>query len=368
VFTQTKVKSNTWGLKQLKLLKNSSDQIKSSDCVSLILRRPVRHTNYWLSIESFENIFVSSQRNFFKKRKTPYTLFVTFHCLWALHFHRLLMRVLSVLPPRSGPKVDPLLLPLDKMLDESSDFYLSDSSSTTSSNTVHTNNASGDELDNNNQLFSLIALHPNTASIPSAENPLLVSTTNSLTLIGGMNHLPNGASSSCTNGSSTTNLSDAHHHQLNDYNTSGRLPSSGGKIDVNISSSNSSNLCLGNNNAIITVDLSSLGGSVVGGPGVCDMMVDPGGEQNSGSSSNGSGGGGGGGGSGGSLSDDSNAQSVSTTILGNSDGETVKKKNPVGRRKLILSTREKTLRRLESNERERLRMHSLNQAFQVKSN
>ena len=43
----------------------------------------------------------------------------------------------------------------------------------------------------------------------------------------------------------------------------------------------------------------------------------------------------------------------------------VKKKNPVGRRKLILSAREKTLRRLESNERERLRMHSLNQAFQV---
>lgn len=42
-----------------------------------------------------------------------------------------------------------------------------------------------------------------------------------------------------------------------------------------------------------------------------------------------------------------------------------KKKNPVGRRKLILSAREKTLRRLESNERERLRMHSLNQAFQV---
>lgn len=57
---------------------------------------------------------------------------------------------------------------------------------------------------------------------------------------------------------------------------------------------------------------------------------------------------------------------VTTTTVVNGDGEAEgKKKNPVGRRKLNLSTREKTLRRLESNERERLRMHSLNQAFQV---
>ncbi|CAG7732142.1 unnamed protein product [Allacma fusca] len=47
------------------------------------------------------------------------------------------------------------------------------------------------------------------------------------------------------------------------------------------------------------------------------------------------------------------------------DETQVKKKNPVGRRKLILSAREKTMRRLESNERERLRMHSLNEAFQA---
>jgi len=60
-----------------------------------------------------------------------------------------------------------------------------------------------------------------------------------------------------------------------------------------------------------------------------------------------------------------NGQVTTTTVVhGDGDAET-KKKNPVGRRKLNLSTREKTMRRLESNERERLRMHSLNQAFQV---
>ena len=51
--------------------------------------------------------------------------------------------------------------------------------------------------------------------------------------------------------------------------------------------------------------------------------------------------------------------------LEDGDSNGVKRKNPVGRRRLILSQREKTVRRLESNERERLRMHSLNQAFQV---
>lgn len=37
------------------------------------------------------------------------------------------------------------------------------------------------------------------------------------------------------------------------------------------------------------------------------------------------------------------------------------------RRKQALNAREKNLRRLESNERERMRMHSLNEAFQVRS-
>jgi hypothetical protein len=61
---------------------------------------------------------------------------------------------------------------------------------------------------------------------------------------------------------------------------------------------------------------------------------------------------------------DSNNETKSSDSANGTDNN-VKRKNPVGRRKLILSTREKTVRRLESNERERLRMHSLNQAFQV---
>jgi hypothetical protein len=35
------------------------------------------------------------------------------------------------------------------------------------------------------------------------------------------------------------------------------------------------------------------------------------------------------------------------------------------RRKPVLTAKERNLRRLESNERERMRMHSLNDAFQV---
>lgn len=38
---------------------------------------------------------------------------------------------------------------------------------------------------------------------------------------------------------------------------------------------------------------------------------------------------------------------------------------PCRRRKPVLNARERNLRRLESNERERMRMHSLNDAFQV---
>lgn len=37
------------------------------------------------------------------------------------------------------------------------------------------------------------------------------------------------------------------------------------------------------------------------------------------------------------------------------------------RRKGVLNAKERNLRRLESNERERMRMHSLNDAFQVSS-
>uniref|UniRef100_A0A6P7F1I5 Class A basic helix-loop-helix protein 15-like n=1 Tax=Diabrotica virgifera virgifera TaxID=50390 RepID=A0A6P7F1I5_DIAVI len=39
----------------------------------------------------------------------------------------------------------------------------------------------------------------------------------------------------------------------------------------------------------------------------------------------------------------------------------------IRRRKTCISARERNLRRLESNERERMRMHSLNDAFEVNS-
>jgi len=41
--------------------------------------------------------------------------------------------------------------------------------------------------------------------------------------------------------------------------------------------------------------------------------------------------------------------------------------HPLRRRKSGISARERNLRRLESNERERMRMHSLNDAFEVKT-
>lgn len=54
-----------------------------------------------------------------------------------------------------------------------------------------------------------------------------------------------------------------------------------------------------------------------------------------------------------------NSFSGSTSSGGGSSGSTAR------RRKTCISARERNLRRLESNERERMRMHSLNDAFEV---
>lgn len=221
------------------------------------------------------------------------------------------------------------------MLDESSDFYLSDSSSTTSSTNVHTNNTSGDEPENNNQnqLYSLITLQPSTDNISPHHNDHHLITTE-LQLLGGLadqhNHLG-------TNGNS------------NEHNSNISLPTLTplkDRCSTSIPNANSSSL--------ISVDI--IGSSSASGStppcsnGECgDTML-----LETVSMTNGQ--------------MDNVSQEVSTTTVVNGNGQIVdamRRKNPVGRRKLILSAKEKTLRRLESNERERLRMHSLNQAFMV---
>lgn len=239
---------------------------------------------------------------------------------------------------------------LEKMLDESSDFYLSDSSSTTSSTaTMHTNNTSGDEPDNSSQhhLYSLITLHPTTVESISPHHQNHLITTDIQILGAGLthhqnphpqNHLTNndttGSNSNDHNPSSRPNLTTltpAHVNNLKDE--SSRCPNGTNPNE--------------NNNSQISVDVigSSSGGATTPPGGQDTMLL---------------------------------AETVSVTngrLVDNPNGEVTttgdvtdatRKKNPVGRRKLNLSQREKTLRRLESNERERLRMHSLNQAFSVK--
>ncbi|OXA57042.1 protein dimmed [Folsomia candida] len=236
---------------------------------------------------------------------------------------------------------------LEKMLDESSDFYLSDSSSTTSSTaTMHTNNTSGDEPDNSSQhhLYSLITLHPTTVESISPHHQNHLITTDIQILGAGLthhqnphpqNHLTNndttGSNSNDHNPSSRPNLTTltpAHVNNLKDE--SSRCPNGTNPNE--------------NNNSQISVDVigSSSGGATTPPGGQDTMLL---------------------------------AETVSVTngrLVDNPNGEVTttgdvtdatRKKNPVGRRKLNLSQREKTLRRLESNERERLRMHSLNQAF-----
>ncbi len=227
----------------------------------------------------------------------------------------------------------------DKMLDESSDFYLSDSSSTTSSTTVLTNNTSGDEPENNNQsqLYSLITLHPSTDNVSPHHNHLV---TTDIEIISGLNS----------------------HHQLlanlnpaNDHNSSSRLTTLT-QVDLKDTRCANSDNPTPSTNSLISVDI--IGSSTTAttpcttiSTNGCDKML-----AETVSVTNG-------------RMDNNSNQEVTTTTVVNGNGEVVdiaRKKNPVGRRKLVLSAREKTLRRLESNERERLRMHSLNQAFQVK--
>lgn len=60
---------------------------------------------------------------------------------------------------------------------------------------------------------------------------------------------------------------------------------------------------------------------------------------------------------------DSSSQSDDTS--GSRSGRSRTNNNSTRRRKGVLNAKERNLRRLESNERERMRMHSLNDAFQV---
>lgn len=61
---------------------------------------------------------------------------------------------------------------------------------------------------------------------------------------------------------------------------------------------------------------------------------------------------------------DSSSQSDDTSG-GSRSGRSRTNGNSTRRRKGVLNAKERNLRRLESNERERMRMHSLNDAFQV---
>lgn len=66
---------------------------------------------------------------------------------------------------------------------------------------------------------------------------------------------------------------------------------------------------------------------------------------------------------------DSSSQSDDTSGCGTTTTRTSRGRSATNsrRRKGQLNAKERNLRRLESNERERMRMHSLNDAFQVDS-
>lgn len=289
------------------------------------------------------------------------------------------------------------MLVLDvKMLEESSDFYLSDSSSTGSSiTTVLTNNSIDDQPDGNAHL-GLIGISPSTAGLTS---PSLTTMTTTLHPLGICHqrqqhqhhhpppqpppplptqmqaaspvHLhclssigvPTTTTTAHSNGTTIPQQPDLQLHSPQSVASSSSSLSSVGSYNNGIGSTIiSDNMSVAHNpssimrapngggdNCIDTMAADSSTG-MLKGESECNNnnanTVNCNGSATT-NSSNGQNkeGGGSGGRSGG--------------------GDAMKKKNPVGRRKLILSAREKTLRRLESNERERLRMHSLNQAFQV---
>lgn len=87
-----------------------------------------------------------------------------------------------------------------------------------------------------------------------------------------------------------------------------------------------------------------------------------GGRRRGGGGGSNSGGGGSGGGSSGSVAGDDGSVNGGNGSASEKSGSGGKER----RRKSVLSARERNLRRLESNERERQRMHSLNDAFQVR--
>ena len=58
-------------------------------------------------------------------------------------------------------------------------------------------------------------------------------------------------------------------------------------------------------------------------------------------------------------------QQNDTVVAQNTINNQQRKNTPGRRKKPCLSSRERNVRRIESNERERLRMHGLNIAFQV---
>ena len=62
---------------------------------------------------------------------------------------------------------------------------------------------------------------------------------------------------------------------------------------------------------------------------------------------------------------DRNQQTSNNSASQNTANNQPRKNTPGRRKKTCLSSRERNVRRIESNERERLRMHGLNIAFQV---
>jgi hypothetical protein len=213
-----------------------------------------------------------------------------------------------------------------KMLDcESSDFYLSDSSSTTSSTALHTNNTSGDEPENNvqHQLYSLITLHPSTEGLSPSSIAAVTGTshhnhlvTTDIQIISGLNHHPHPPQSSHhltttnndSNGSNSVNLTTltpASHVSIPNQ-------SNGSSI---IDSRQQPNPIITNNNSLISVDIIGSSTAPIGGCGNDTTMI-----VETVNVSNGR------------QLENSNGEVTTTTVVnGNGDVVAERKKNPVGR-------------------------------------
>jgi len=252
------------------------------------------------------------------------------------------------------------------MLDESSDFYLSDSSSTTSS-TIHTNHSNEENyvttttpggntvaLLNNICSNTSEVVHPTVLSDDDFLQNFNQQVVQSLVMNGSITQQTNASISPvlttlvATNNvpGNSTDTSFMSGSNLRSANNTGNSISSSSNNGIVGSSSvvvNSSSDTPTNNELVELGSLDNLDGK--------ELIHGATGSDTTCSSSNGN---------------NSSSNGVSSTNGGSHGSDGVKRKKPVGRRKLILSAREKTVRRLESNERERLRMHSLNEAFQVR--